>query len=56
MKNFKVTIDSETVQKIERSKRREARIEGGLNDGRFNTQIVKAKKNYSRKSKHKEQW
>jgi hypothetical protein len=56
MKKFKITIDNETVEKINRSKRREARKEAGLNDGRFNTQVVKNKKKYSRKNKHKNVW
>ena len=52
-KNIKVTIDDQTIKSIGRRKRREARQEAGLNDGRFNTRVVKSKKAYSRKEKHK---
>ena len=56
MKNLKVTIDQDTLNKIDRGNRRQARLEAGLNDNRFVTKKVKSKKAYTRKSKHKTQW
>lgn len=56
MKNLKVTIDQETLTKIDRGNRRNARLEAGLNDNRFVTKTVKSKKAYTRKSKHKAQY
>ena len=51
MKNLKVTIDQETLRKIDRGNRRKERLEQGLNDNRFVTRAVKSKKKYSKKDR-----
>jgi hypothetical protein len=56
MKHYKITIDKETLAKIDKGNRRQARLNDGLNDNRFVTKKVKDKTKYSRKSKHKVQY
>jgi hypothetical protein len=51
MKKMKVTIDQDTLSKIDRGNRRKARLEQGLNDNRFVTRAVKSKKKYSKKDR-----
>jgi hypothetical protein len=51
MKKMKVTIDQETLRKIDRGNRRKERLEQGLNDKRFVTRAVKSKKKYSKKDR-----
>ena len=51
MKNLKVTIDQETLRKIDRGNRRKERLEQGLNDNRFVTRAVKSKKKYNKKDR-----
>ena len=46
----------ETIDKIDRGNRRQARMNEGLNDNRFVTKTVQSKKAYKRKSKHKNQY
>lgn len=56
MKNLLVSIDNETLRKIDRGNRRKARIDQGLNDGRLNTKVVKSKKAYNRREGKKVEW
>ena len=56
MKNLTVTIDQDTINKIDKGNRRQARLNDGLNDNRFVTKSVESKKKYSRKSKHQNQY
>ena len=48
---MKVTIDKETLNKIDRGNRRQARLEAGLNDNRFVTKKVQNKKKYNKKDR-----
>ena len=56
MKNSKVIVDQDTINKIARGNRRHARLVDGLNDSRFVTRAVEDKTKYKRKSKHKAQY
>jgi len=56
MKTYSVKVDQDTLTKIDRGNRRQARLEQGLNDNRFVTKKVESKKKYSRKSKHQNQY
>ena len=56
MKTYSVKVDQETINKIDKGNRRQARLNDGLNDNRFVTKSVESKKKYSRKSKHQNQY